>query len=70
MTFWQWRACDEYRCNQEKPPVAVHPRANTELARLCLSSNDCVCLPDGATVIAVPFKAFIRNFCPELFQLR
>ena len=41
-----------------------------ELARLCLSSNHSVRLPDRATLVAGPFQAFIGNFRPELFQLR
>jgi len=41
-----------------------------ELAGLCLSSNHSVRLPDGATLVASPFQAFIGNFRPELFQLR
>ncbi len=37
---------------------------------LQLSSNHSVRLPDGATLVASPFQAFIGNFRPELFQLR
>jgi len=40
------------------------------LAGSCLSSNHSVRLPDGATLIAVPFQAFIGHLRPELFQLR
>jgi hypothetical protein len=40
------------------------------LAGCCLSSNHSVRLPDGATLIAVPFQAFIGDLRPELFQLR
>jgi hypothetical protein len=40
------------------------------LAGSCLSRNHSVGLPDGATLITVPFQAFIGHFRPELFQLR
>jgi hypothetical protein len=41
-----------------------------ELAGLCPSSNHSVRFPDGATLVAGSFQAFIGNFRPELFQLR
>ena len=41
-----------------------------ELAGLCLSSNNSVRFPNGATLITVPFQAFIGDFRPELFQVR
>jgi hypothetical protein len=41
-----------------------------ELAKLRLSSDHCVRLPNGPTLISVPFKALIGNFCPKLFQPR
>jgi hypothetical protein len=41
-----------------------------ESARLCLSSDDRVRFADGPTLVAIPFKALIGDFCPELFQVR
>jgi len=40
------------------------------LAGFCLSAHYSIRFPNGATLIAGSFQAFIGNFRPELFQLR
>jgi hypothetical protein len=50
-----------------KPRVTID--AYPPLARLCLPGDHSVCLPDGATLIARSFQAFIGNFRPQFLQL-